>query len=99
MKGLTEEEVSQKLEGLSGWRSSGGKFLSKGFEFSDFAEALRFVNKVGEIAESIDHHPDIKIHDYKKVLVRATTHDVEGGGGLSEKDFELAKRIDEIDKS
>jgi len=66
--------------------------LRKQFTFEDFKEALAFVNKVGEVAEQEQHHPDIKIV-YNKVQIEIFTHAV---GGLSENDFILAAKIDEI---
>lgn len=66
--------------------------LQKTFHFSDFREALTFVNKVGEIAENFQHHPDICIKDYKNVLISTTTHDQ--GRTVTAKDRELALAID-----
>lgn len=71
--------------------------LQKTFEFQDFKEALVFVNRVGEIAERIRHHPDIGIKDYKKVIVSTTTHD--DGSMVTTKDKELAAEIDQINIS
>lgn len=71
--------------------------LQKTFEFKDFKEALAFVNRVGEIAERMQHHPDIGIKDYKKVFVSTTTHD--NGSTITAKDRELAAEIDKIDVS
>lgn len=70
--------------------------LQKTFEFQDFKEALVFVNRVGEIAERMQHHPDIGIKDYKKVFVSTTTHDA---GKVTAKDQELAAEIDQINVS
>lgn len=66
--------------------------LKKEFKFKNFKQALEFVNKVGEVAEEANHHPDIAIH-YNKVILELTTHDK---GALTEKDFKLAQKIDEI---
>ena len=68
--------------------------LQKTFVFSDFQEALLFVNKVGEIAEKLNHHPDICIKNYKEVSISTTTHDV--GNTLTEKDHQITKAIDEL---
>lgn len=68
--------------------------LQKTFEFRDFKEALAFVNRVGEIAECMQHHPDIGIKNYKNVFVSTTTHD--SGSTVTVKDRELAKAIDEV---
>lgn len=77
----------------NGWTNIGDK-LEKKFIFSNFKEALLFVNKVGELAEEFDHHPDICIKNYKEVVVSTTTHSV--GNKVTEKDIRLAKAIDNL---
>ncbi len=67
--------------------------ITKEFIFDNFAKALAFVNKVGALAESADHHPDISIHDYKKVTITLTTH---SEGKVTDKDTSLAKKIDSL---
>lgn len=62
--------------------------LERTFEFDDFRASLAFVNRVGELAESEDHHPDIAIH-YSKVTLRWWTHTA---GGITDRDRELAAR-------
>lgn len=69
------------------------KSLSRHYTFSDFAAALKFINKVGEIAESEGHHPDLHLTDYKHVTVELSTHAI---GGLSNNDFIVAAKIDQI---
>jgi len=81
------------MEGVNAWNLDGEEKIEKTFLFKDFAEAIAFVNKVGAIAESEGHHPDIFIFDFKKVRTTLTTHAI---GGLSENDFILAAKIDEI---
>lgn len=88
---LSEDEVKTGLSGLSGWQSADNK-LHKRFEFNNFAKALAFVNKVGEIAERHDHHPDITF-GWGYAEVYTTTHD---RGGITDFDFALAKEIDAI---
>jgi 4a-hydroxytetrahydrobiopterin dehydratase len=66
------------------------KQLSKTYKFPDFVTALAFVKRVGAIAEEAVHHPDIEL-SFGKVVVKTTTHDA---GGLTEKDYDLAARID-----
>lgn len=68
--------------------------LQKTFSFADFKEALAFVNRVGEIAETAGHHPDICIRNYKNVFISTTTHDK--GRLVTTKDHSLAKDIDEL---
>ena len=75
--------------------------LERTVEFEDFKNALSFVNKVGFIAEEEVHHPTIEMHDYNQVTITLTTHDdaaPSGGQGnkVTDKDYRLAERIDEI---
>lgn len=76
------------------WTNIGDK-LEKKFIFSNFKEALLFVNKVGELAEELDHHPDICIKNYKEVVISTTTHSA--GNKVTEKDSRLTKAIDKLD--
>jgi 4a-hydroxytetrahydrobiopterin dehydratase len=62
--------------------------LERTFTFADFREALAFVNRVGELAENENHHPDIAIH-YREVTLRWWTHTA---GGITERDRELARK-------
>ena len=66
--------------------------LERTFELPSFPEALAFVNRVGELAEAEDHHPDIAIH-YKQVTLRWWTHTA---GGITDRDRELAAKSDEL---
>lgn len=66
--------------------------LERTFAFGDFAEALAFVNRVGELAESENHHPDIRI-DYRRVTLRWWTHTA---GGVTDRDRDLAARSAEL---
>ena len=68
--------------------------LIKEFQFKNFKEALAFANKVGEIAEAEQHHPDLSV-GWGRVSVELTTHAIDG---LSENDFIVAAKIDEIAK-
>lgn len=90
-KKLSENEIKEKLNHLNDWTATENR-LKKRLAFSNFAEALAFVNKVGEIAERINHHPDISFGwGYAEFVV--TTHD---RGGLTDFDFALAKEIDNL---
>jgi 4a-hydroxytetrahydrobiopterin dehydratase len=90
-KKLSAEEIETHLPELNDWTVANEK-LSKKFEFANFAEALAFVNQVGEIAERRDHHPDILFGwGYAEFFI--TTHDT---GGLTAFDFALAKEIDNL---
>lgn len=90
-KKLSADEISAGLEDLDGWRTENNN-LKKRFEFKNFAEALAFVNKAGEIAERRDHHPDI-LFGWGYAEFSITTHDA---GGITAFDFALAQQIEEI---
>jgi 4a-hydroxytetrahydrobiopterin dehydratase len=91
MRVLSASEVASHLSKRSAWRIEAGE-LERNFQFDDFRASLRFVNRVGELAEEAGHHPDIEIH-YNRVRLSLMTHDA---GGLTAKDFDLATRIDEL---
>jgi 4a-hydroxytetrahydrobiopterin dehydratase len=78
--------------GMSGW-SQRPDALERDFEFDDFPGAIAFVNRVAEVAEKADHHPDILIHGWNKVRLTLSTH---SEGGLTDADHALAARIDEV---
>jgi len=90
-KPLSEEQISEYLQALTGWNVENNKELDKEYQFKDFAEALSFVNAVGEIAESEGHHPDMNLFAWNKVTVMLSTHAI---GGLSTNDFIVAAKID-----
>ena len=92
MEFLSMSEINRFLGELSGWDfGDSGKSIIKNFKFKDFKEAIEFVNKVSEIAEKEEHHPNIKIYDYNNVEIELTTH---ASNGLTEKDFKVAEEID-----
>jgi 4a-hydroxytetrahydrobiopterin dehydratase len=76
---------------LKEWKLTGDS-IEKNFKFKDFKEAIRFINRVADIAESENHHPDILLWSWNNVKLTLTTHTAKG---LSEKDFSLASKIDE----
>jgi len=88
---LEPAEVNEKLGRLNGWSAEDGK-LVKRFKFANFAESLDFVNRVGELAEQADHHPDIKF-GWGYAEFEITTHD---RGGITDFDFALAESIDKL---
>ncbi len=90
MAKLTNEQIEANLKTLNGWALQGDS-ITKKYVLKDFTSALAFVNHVGWLAEKADHHPDINIHRYKNVTLTFSTH---SEGGITEKDFEMAKRID-----
>ncbi|WP_341526168.1 4a-hydroxytetrahydrobiopterin dehydratase [Nostoc sp. UHCC 0302] len=88
---LTEAEIQEQAGGLSGWTVEQSK-LKTSRTFKDFIQAVEFVNKLVEPSESAGHHPDIEI-SYNKVKITLTTHDA---GGLTQKDFDVAREISQI---
>jgi len=88
---MTTDEIESGLSATRGWQVD-GEALQKRFEFANFAESLAFVNKVGEIAEAADHHPDITF-GWGYAELRTMTHD---RSGITDVDFALVKRIDAI---
>ncbi|MGK7904293.1 MAG: 4a-hydroxytetrahydrobiopterin dehydratase [Hormoscilla sp.] len=88
---LSEASIKEKISSLTGWELE-GKSLRRTKKLSNFVEAIAFVNKLVEPAEAANHHPDISI-SYNKVTINLTTHDA---GGLTQKDFDLAKVISQI---
>jgi len=81
------------LEKLENWKKIEGK-LSKDFEFINFIEAFGFVTKIALESEKMNHHPDITI-SYNRVNIKLITHDI---NQISEKDTDLAKKIDKLKK-
>ena len=89
MSRLNDAQIAQALRQTPGWERAGPE-ITRTYRFKDFREALAFVNRVGALAERAGHHPDIDIR-YSAVTLALTSHDA---GGLSGKDFELARTID-----
>ncbi|MCH7547349.1 MAG: 4a-hydroxytetrahydrobiopterin dehydratase [Planctomycetes bacterium] len=87
---LPPEKVQALLGELDEWTVQQEFHLTRSFDFPDFAMALEFVNRVGEIAEQQQHHPDIYLA-WGKVRVEVWTHKIRG---LTESDFILAARVD-----
>ena len=89
---LSQKEIKNYLSQLGqGWQfEKRPNKIVKEFEFRDFTSAINFVNKVAKVAEIEGHHPNIYIHDYKKVRVELWTHTL---GGLHQNDFILASKI------
>ena len=91
---LNEIEIKKKLKTLSGWSYENNQ-IGKEFSFKDFKSALKFVNKVAEEAEKMNHHPDIFLHSWNKVKLTVSTH---SEGGVTEKDFALAEKTESLNK-
>ena len=86
---LSDAEVMLRLKSTPGWRTARGQ-IRKSYDLGDFVKALRFVNKVGRLAEEQEHHPDITIN-YNRVTLTLSTH---SQGGITDADFDLAARIE-----
>lgn len=91
MNRLTAPEIKTRLLALPAWTRVRNT-IGRTFEFADFPAAMRYVNAVARAAEKAGHHPDIDIR-WNRVTLVLTTHDA---GGLTEKDFALARRCDAL---
>jgi 4a-hydroxytetrahydrobiopterin dehydratase len=89
---LTETEIKDYLEDIPLWNLDGGEIVRE-LVGANFPAAIGIVNSIAVIAEAMDHHPDIFIYGWNKVRIRLTTH---SAGGLTENDFELAKKIEKL---
>ncbi len=86
---LTQSQMDMELKNLSDWKVNANGEIEKTFQLSGFPQSLVFVGAVGLLAEARNHHPDILVQ-YNKVRLALITHD---SGGLTEKDFELARAV------
>jgi len=91
---LSKDEVANLQSAVPDWRlTADGKRLRREWRAKDFATALDFFRRVGEVAEAADHHPDLHLTGYRNVVIELSTHAVDG---LTENDFILAARIDQL---
>ena len=91
MAKLTPKQIKAALPTVRDWRKNGAS-IARTFQFQDFPLAMTFVNQVARAAEQAQHHPDIDIR-WNKVALTLATH---SEGGLTQKDFALAKKIDAL---
>ena len=91
MSSLSHQQVDLQLEELAGWVREGDSIV-KTYHFSDFIEAISFMNQAAFHAEALEHHPEWR-NTYNVVEVRLTTHDT---GGITSLDIRLAKRMEHI---
>jgi 4a-hydroxytetrahydrobiopterin dehydratase len=91
MARLSDDEIEERLADREGWERSGDAIV-KQFDNGDFKGSVEFVKRLTPEAEEMNHHPDLEI-SWKTVTVTITTH---SEGGLTEGDFELARRIDAL---
>jgi 4a-hydroxytetrahydrobiopterin dehydratase len=90
MAKLSPEQITEKLKALPAWERR-GEMIAKQYTFKEFMDGIRFINRIAEIAEQMDHHPNDIIVNYRRITFTLTTHDQ---GGISEKDFKLADAIE-----
>ena len=88
---LSDDDIGSRLEELDGWERDGDA-IRKQFKLDDFVGSVEFVRQLVEPAEEMGHHPDLEI-SWNRVTVSLSTH---SEGGLTEADFELARRIDDL---
>jgi 4a-hydroxytetrahydrobiopterin dehydratase len=86
---LNSSQIARAMLKLPQWKKA-GKSISRTYVFRDFPAAIRLVSKIAELAEKVNHHPDIDIR-WNKVTLSLTTHDT---GGLTARDFKLARKFD-----
>jgi 4a-hydroxytetrahydrobiopterin dehydratase len=92
MTPLEDAEIEQQLAAAGQWKRS-GQAIAREWTFEDFAQAIAFVNRVADVAETANHHPDIHVHGWNKVRLELSTH---SEGGLTQADFDMASRIDDL---
>ena len=91
MPALTTEQVTLQLKAIPDW-SKRAQTIGRTFKFEEFMTGIDFVRRIAKQALKINHHPDIDIR-FDKVTLTLTTHDE---GGITEKDFLLARKCDEV---
>lgn len=93
MAKLTAEQIKAALPTVPKWALD-GRAIRRTYELNDFMGSIKFVNATAQLAEDADHHPDIEIQ-WNKVTLTLSTH---SEGGLTKKDFDLAKKLDALVK-
>jgi 4a-hydroxytetrahydrobiopterin dehydratase len=89
---MMREEAEKYLKRVEGWKLADDS-IEKNYKFSNFRQAIEFINKVADVADAENHHPNILLWNWNNVKLTITTHAIKG---LSEKDFALATRVDQI---
>jgi len=84
------------LQDLPGWALIEGKLIRKLITCKNFLDAVSLIQRIAPLAEAEDHHPDLHLTGYKRLTIELSTHAI---GGLSENDFILAAKIDQLLKS
>lgn len=88
---LSQQEIERRIAD-SAWSREGGAIVRE-WTLGDFAGAIAFVNRVADLAERANHHPDVLVHGYNHVRLTLSTH---SQGGLTDADFKLAGEIDRL---
>lgn len=88
---LSDQEIDSRLASSEWCREN--QTIAREWEFADFGQAMAFVNRVAEVAETFNHHPDIHLHGWNKVRLELSTH---SEGGITRTDFEMAARFDDL---
>lgn len=91
MEPMDDQQIDESLAGLPGWERDGDAII-RTFEFDGFREAIDFITRIAPEAEEMNHHPEIR-NVYATVDIRLTSHDA---GGITQRDLDLARRIDEV---
>lgn len=91
---MTPEEVAAQIQVVPGWRvTHGGERIAREWVVKNFLAGMKFFEEVAALAEAEGHHPDLHLVGYRNVMIEIWTHAI---GGLSENDFILAAKIDQI---
>lgn len=88
---LDDQTIRTRLDGIEGWTRD-GDVIRKTYTLDSFPEAIAFVNRIAEVAQKADHHPDIDIR-FDRVACALSTH---SEGGLTDRDFDLARTVDAV---
>jgi len=89
---LSEAEIDERVADAGEWRRQDSTIVRE-LVLADFEAAIALVNRVAQVAETANHHPDILVHGWNKVRLTLSTH---SAGGLTEADFALAREIDAL---
>ena len=90
---LPESAAKTLLQDVSGWELIDGRRLRKTLKCRDFLDAVDHIQRLAPVAEAEDHHPDLHLTGYRRLTIELSTHAI---GGLSENDFILAAKIDQL---
>ena len=90
---LPASAANTLLADLQGWELVDGKAIRKTVKCKNFLDAVNLIQRIAPVAEAEDHHPDLHLTGYRKLTIELSTHAI---GGLSENDFILAAKIDQL---